>query len=150
MESWHQKLATEILSDSAPRAGVDGAAQLEIAFGKARAALAYVLELARAHRLAATGSVVGDSVWLQLGHGRVRLTLNRRESHVIVRSLDFESKLRWDDVSRSVVDDRGKRREVESAAKEAIDELVATWKLHPSQRLSTAPPPNRDDEPTRS
>ena len=88
MDDWHRKLAKELVqgtpTGTLPDAAVAAAAALEIAFGHARSALTYVLELARAHRIPATGCVTGDDLWLQLGEGRVRFTLNRREGHVAV------------------------------------------------------------------
>jgi hypothetical protein len=142
MDDWHQRLVRELVQET-PGGFVPGAAaSLEIAFGKARSALTYVLELARAHRIPATGSVTGDDVWLQLGDGRVRFTLNRREGHVVVlRPGQDETRVRADSAG---AEDLG------AMARDAIDALVAAWRAGPAAaRRPSAPPPDFEDEPTK-
>jgi hypothetical protein len=141
MDDWHRKLVQELVGGTPAGFVPDAAAALEIAFGKARSEVTYVLEVARAHRIPATGNVVGDDVWLQLGDGRVRFTLNRREGHVVVaRPGHDEGRVRADipQVDLGVL------------AREAIDALVASWRQLPaSDRRPSAPPPEFDDEPTK-
>ena len=140
MMDWHDKLATDL---AGPRPGLapDATATLEIAFGRARSAIAYALELARAHRLPATGGVTGDSVWLQLGAGRVRFTLNRRVGQVEV--------LRPGQEEQSFKDDS---QDLCALARTAIDALVLAWKQLPpgAQSAGDAAPPYADDEPTKA
>jgi hypothetical protein len=147
MDDWHRKLVEELVGSTPRGAGfappADGAAAaLEIAFGKARSAVTYVLELGRAHRIPVAGSVTGDDVWFQLGgSGRVRFTLNRREAHVVVaRPGQDEVRVRGD----------AKDADLGAMAREAIDALVAGWRALPvSQRTPSAPPPEFEDEPTK-
>jgi hypothetical protein len=144
MDDWHRKIAAELVQETWSGAGLlpDASAALEVAFGKARSAITYVLEVARAHRIPASGSVVGDDVWLQLGDGRVRFTLNRREGHVVVvRSGQDEVRVRAGDLET---------QDVGTLAHAAIDALVAAWRARPPQdRRPSAPPPDFEDEPTK-
>ncbi len=120
----------------------EAAATLEIAFGEARSAVAYVLEFARAHRIRASGHLGGDDVWLQLGEGCVRLVLNRREGHVTV-SRPGQADMR---IAAGAVD--GARLGV--LAREAIDALVAEWRALPAHaKRASAPPADFEDEPTK-
>jgi hypothetical protein len=155
MDDWHRKLVRELAAGHAGEP--DPASELEIALGRARAAIAYALELARAHRVGAAGNAAGDDVWLQLGDGRVRFTLNRREGHLLfaragaAAGAPVEVRLRWDDSARAIVDGDGTRVDAGAAAREAIDALVAAWRmLPPRDRPPSAPPPDYDDEqPTK-
>ena len=142
MDEWHSKLAKELVqgtpSGTLPDAALAAANALEIAFGGARSAVTYVLELARAHRIPAAGTVIGDDVWMQLGEGRVRFTLNRRQQCVVV------SRPGQADATVGVGTDLGK------LARESLDELVAAWRKGPPvHRTPSAPPPDFDDEPTK-
>jgi hypothetical protein len=138
MDDWHQRLVKELVAETPAGFLPDRSASLEIAFGHARSALTYALELARAHRLPAAGNVAGDDVWLQLGSGRVRFTLNRRDGHiVIVRPGQDEVR----------VDGTG---DVKTTARDAIDALVAAWRAGPAkERTPSAHPPDFEDEPTK-
>lgn len=140
MDDWHRKLATDLTGESAAGFLPDGAASLEIAFGQARTALTYTLELARAHRIPAAGNVAGDSIWLQLGDGRIRFTMNRRAGEVIVlRPGHDETRVTAGGEDLGVM------------ARSAIDSLVAAFKaLPPSSRRPSAPPTDFDDEPTKA
>jgi hypothetical protein len=142
MEDWHRKLARELVSET-PAGFVPGeAASVEIAFGEARSAITYALELARAHRIPAAGNVAGDGIWLQLGDGRVRFVLNRREGNVtVVRPGHDESRIT---LAEALKADLGKM------AREAIDALVAAWRALPVEaKRPSAPPPDFEDEPTK-
>ena len=142
MEDWHRKLARELVSETAAGFVPDAAASLEIAFGQARSAITYALELARAHHIPAAGNVAGDGIWLQLGEGRVRFVLNRRDGYVTVVSPGRdEARLPLAEAAKA---DLGKM------AREAIDALVAAWRALPieAKRQST-PPPDFEEEPTK-
>jgi hypothetical protein len=142
MDEWHEKLVRELIAETPAGSVPELAASLEIAFGEARGAVVYVLELARAHRIAATGNVNGDDVWLQLGDGRVRFTLNRREGYIVVNRPD------GDEVrvpSASVPS-----AQVGTFARRTIDALVARWRALPADaRRTSAPPADFEDEPTK-
>ncbi|HEY6459338.1 MAG TPA: hypothetical protein VIY73_04280 [Polyangiaceae bacterium] len=143
MDDWHRNLAKELVqgtpSGTLPDAAAAAAGALEISFGHARSAVTYVLELARAHRIPVSGSVIGDDVWMQLGEGRVRFTLNRRQSHVVVvRPGHDEERVGLGDADLGAM------------AREALDALVASWRKGPLQhRTPSAPPPEFEDEPTK-
>jgi hypothetical protein len=142
MDEWHVRLVRELTAGTPAGSVPEPAASLEIAFGEARGAIAYVLELARAHRITATGNVKGDDVWLQLGEGRVRFTLNRREGHVVVNRPD------GDDVR--VPSPGVPPGQLGTLARRAIDGLVARWRALPADaRRPSAPPADFDDEPTK-
>jgi hypothetical protein len=158
MDDWHGRLARDLISETPAGVVPDGSASIEIGFGQARSAVAYVLELARAHRLPATGSIAGDDVWLRVGDGRVRFTLNRREAHVRVDvrvpgspGASSERVVRWDDAQHLVVDEKGASTNLGADARAAIDAIVADWRARPAseKRVSSAPPPDLDDEPTK-
>ena len=140
MDDWHRKLVKELGKETVAGFVPDSAAALEIAFGKARSALAYALELARAHRIPATGNVAGDSIWLQLGDGRIRFTLNRRAENVIVIRPGHDEQL----VTIEETD-------VGAMAQESIDALVTAWRALPAEAKRPSAPPSRDfeDEPTK-
>lgn len=138
MEDWHRKLAGELAKETAQGFLPEPAAALEIAFGQARSAVTYALELARAHRLPVAGNVAGDSIWIQLGDGRVRFTLNRRAGEVIVL--------------RPGVDETYVKagEDIGALARSAIDSLVSTWRALPATvKRPSAPPEDYDDEPTK-
>lgn len=140
MDDWHRKLVTDLTQETAAGFVPDAAAALEIAFGQARTALTYTLELARAHRIPAAGNVAGDSIWLQLGEGRIRFTMNRRAGDVIVlRPGQDETKV------TAAGEDLG------AMARSAIDALVAAFKALPaSSKRPSAPPSDFDEEPTKA
>jgi hypothetical protein len=142
MDEWPQKLVRELIAETPSGKVSDSAAALESAFGEARSAVLYVLELARAHRIAATGTATGDDIWVQLGAGRVRFTLNRREGHVVVS--------RPDRPEAQVPAASATLPNLRELAREAIDALVARWRALPlDARRPSAPPPEFEDEPTK-
>jgi hypothetical protein len=150
-DDWHRKLARELAEDTPHAPFAEDAAALEIEFGRARSAITYVLELARAHRIPATGSVTGDDVWIKLGEARVRFTLNRREAHVVIAiSPQDEWHAAWNTEKRTLVDTQGAALDLGGKAREAIDGLVAEWRKMPSRpRVPVSEAKNRDDEPTK-
>jgi hypothetical protein len=138
MDDWHRKLVGELGKETAAGFVPDAAASLEIAFGKARSALAYALELFRAHHINAAGNVAGDSIWLQLGDGRIRFTLNRRAGDVVVLRPG------QDETRVTAETDMG------AMARESIDALVAAWRALPAAaKRPSAPPSDFEDEPTK-
>ncbi len=159
MDDWQRKLAREIVAETPAGTLPDGAATMEIAFGDARAVVTYALELARAHRLPVTGSVAGDHVWLRFGDGKARFTLNRRAALVEVETTaggpapqpERRVVVRWSDDKRSLLDDGGTPADLGALARGSIDALVADWRARPAseKKLSSAPPPDLDDTPTR-
>jgi hypothetical protein len=159
MNDWERRLARDIVAETPAGALPDGAAAMEIAFGAARSAVTYALELARAHRLPATGSVAGDHVWLRFGDGKAKFTLNRRaglvEADVTLAGPpvvpDRHVVVRWSDDKRSLLDDGGAPADLGALARSSIDALVADWRARPAseKKLSSAPPPDLDDTPTR-
>jgi hypothetical protein len=142
MEDWHRKLARDLVSET-PAGFVPGeAASVEIAFGEARSAITYALELARAHHIPAAGNVAGDGIWLQLGDGRVRFLLNRRDGYVtVLHPGQDERRIALADAAKA---DLGKM------AREAIDALVAAWRELPIEaKRQSAPPPDFEEEQTK-
>jgi hypothetical protein len=135
MDDWHRRLAGELVKETAAGVLPESAAAVEIGFGQARSALAYALELGRAHRIPITGSMAGDDLWLQLGEGRVRFTLTRGEGRVVA-ALPGRSEPQV--VPPGV--DLGKM------ARDAIDALVASWR---AVRAYPKMPGGTDDEPTK-
>lgn len=142
MDDWHRKLARELVSETPAGFVPDAAASLEIAFGEARSAVTYALELARAHRIPVAGNIAGDGIWLQLGDGRVRFVLNRRDGYVtVIRPGQDEMRIA---VAEAAKADLGK------LARESIDALVAAWRALPLEsKRPSAPPPDFEDEPTK-
>jgi hypothetical protein len=153
MDDWHGKVARELVART-PSGGLDPhAGALEIAFGDVRAAIAFVLEIARAHRIAATGSIVGDDLWIQLGEARARFTLNRRESRVIVRTQGDEQRLHWDPAKNGMVDGTDAPADLEAVARATLDTVIDQWRSSPTIELLSIVPPQpdleQDDEPTK-
>ncbi len=142
MDAWHRKVAGELIAETPAGSMPEAAAALEVAFAEARSAALYVLELARAYRIKVAGTVSGDDVWIELGEGRVRFTLNRREGHVLVNRPD-SAEMRVPSATTNVA-------QLGAIAREAIDGLVARWRGLPehAKRLS-APPAEFEDEPTK-
>jgi hypothetical protein len=148
-DDWHARLTRELAMTGAAQAVLPAdAAGLEIEFGRARSAVTFALELARAHRVPATGNVSGDEIWMKLADGRIRFLLNRREGYVATRiSQEDETRARWDGDKHALVDAAGAPVDLAMAAREAIDGLVAEWRKAPTR----TPPrsPVREDEPTK-
>jgi len=142
MEDWHRKLARDLVSET-PAGFVPGEeASVEIAFGEARSAITYALELACAHHIPAAGNVAGDGIWLQLGDGRVRFLLNRRDGYVTV--------LRLGQDERRIALAEAAKADLGKMAREAIDALVAAWRALPIEsKRQSAPPPDFEEEQTK-
>jgi hypothetical protein len=152
MDDWHRRVAGQLVARTRARSQAEGDAELEIALGQARAAVAYVLEFARAHRVSVAGNLNGDDVWLQFGNGaRVRCTLNRRDGHLVLRVPDQEGRLlRYGEQRKALVDGNGERFDVASAIRSALEGLVAEWSAHPSfDESARASVREFEDEPTK-
>jgi hypothetical protein len=156
MDDWQRKLARDIVAETPAGKLADGEATLEVGFGDARASLTYVLELARAHRLPVTGSITGDHLWLRLGDARLGITLNRRagsvELEISVPPRPAQATVvRWSDEARAARDEAGKAADLGALARGAVDAIVAAWRAGPAagKRLSSAPPADLEDTPTR-
>src|SRR5579871_3679814 len=142
MDDWHQKLVRDLVAETPAGFVPDAAAALEVAFGQARSAIAYALELARAHRIPAAGNIGGDDVWLRLGDGRVRFVLNRREGQVLV-TRPGQDEARF---AAGAID----AAQLGALAQGAIDALVAGWRALPAhEKKTSAPPAEFEDEPTK-
>jgi hypothetical protein len=149
MDEWRQKLARNLVAQTPAGFLPGAAASLEIALGIARSELAYVIELARAHRIPATGNVAGDDVWMRLGEARVRATLNRREGVLaIAREGHDDVRLSWDEGKRAMVGTDGAPADVRAMVRDAIDALVSTWQTAGAKRDSDDAP--NSDHPTKS
>jgi hypothetical protein len=141
MDDWHHRLVKELVQETPAGFKPDAAASLEIAFGQARSAITYVLELCRAHRIPAVGNVSGDDVWFELGGQRVRFTLNRREGHVVAGKPGEDAR----PVGAAEAGGLG------ALAREAIDGIVAAWRARPAhEKRPSAPPPDFEEEPTKA
>jgi hypothetical protein len=149
-DDWHVRLHHALSSDSRSVAS-DEVIALEIAFGQARTAITYAIELARAHRIPAQGATTGDDVWFQLGDWRTRVVLNRRERHLIARRPgQDETRVRWDCSADTAMTDDGPI-DVGTLTREGIDAVVAAWRAQLGSRQIEAPTPrNTEDELTRS
>jgi hypothetical protein len=148
MDEWHAQLAQRLVAETPSRDQPAAEARLEIAFGQLRGAVAYVFELARAHHVVVAGHVAGDDVWLQLGSGRVRFTLNRRDQHIVVRpSADEGRVIRWDEARRALVDGEDCTEDPVGLARRALDALVAAWAANQDKAMASAR--EFEDEPTK-
>jgi hypothetical protein len=140
MDDWHRRLVTDLTQETAAGFVPDAAASLEIAFGQARSALTYTLELARAHRIPVAGNVTGDSIWLQLGEQRIRMTMNRRAGEVIVLRPGHDE-----------VAVRAGGEDLGAMARSAIDAMVAAFKALPAaSKRPSMPPSDFEEEPTKA
>jgi hypothetical protein len=164
MDDWRTKLAKELIAETPAREAPEAAVAMEVSFGEARSAINYALGIAHAHRFRVTGRVDGDDVWIRLGDGQVRVTLNRRRAEI---TLDVhrlpqgpqgvprheEKRLHWRDGSLT---DGTSRVDLGELTRASIDVLVQDWRSQPAsaKRLSSAPPRVPDveveDEPTKT
>ena len=150
MDEWRTRLAEELLSAQQPSEGdrptvegltmVSGPTAMEIAFGKARSELTYVLEFGRAHHLPIVGSVVGDDVWIRLGETKLGFRLDRTTSKITATVVGQDASMTWDPKSRAIVTGSGKAIDVEWFVRDSIDATVRAWK-GPSNLNDTASNP---------
>jgi hypothetical protein len=132
---WRTRLAAELLGprEVEPESERDtfapeGATAMEIAFGKARSELTYVLELGRSHQLPVAGTVIGDTVWVRLGEVELRFILDRATTTIASRVLGKDEMLAWDAKQRAIATGSGKLVDVEFFVREAIDATVKAYK----------------------
>jgi hypothetical protein len=140
MDEWRNRLAEQLLGNpehahdgnrpKAPASAmISGVTAMEIAFGKARSELTYVLELGRAHHLPIVGSVVGDEVWIRLGETKLVFQLDRATPKVTAKAHGrSDTRMTWDAASRAIVTDGNKVIDVEWFVRDAIDATVRAWK----------------------
>ena len=149
-DDWHARLLRELALASTAD-GCEELTALEIAFGHARTAITYAIEVARAHRIPALANVSGDDVWFQLGDERTRITLNRRDQHVIAHRPGVDTtRVRWDR-NRRMAMNGDNPVDVGALARDGIDAVVAAWRARPTRdRVSGPPPRNTEDELTKS
>ena len=89
-------------------------------------------------------------MWLQLGAGRVRFTLNRRDQHVVVRPIGEEGRvLRWDPERRALVDGEDRAEDLLTLGRRTLDALVASWIAGQEKAISSASAREFEDEPTK-
>ena len=149
MDDWYEHVAGKLVAETPGGGQPQGDAALEVAFGEVRASVAYVLELARAHRINAAGHMTGDDVWMDLAGRRVRFTLNRRERNVAVRvGSDDKRLVRWDEAQSTMVDASGAPEHLGSTARVAIDAMIAAWATS-KDRYDGTSGREFDDEPTK-
>jgi hypothetical protein len=160
-DEWREQLAARLLGATAAVPAdfsPTGATALEIAFGRVRSEITYVLEFARAHGLPATGSVIGDDVSLRLGENATYFRINRRERCITAELPGRdEERLTWDGVKRTIVDTVGNAIDMKPFVRHAIDTVINGWRAStPALNPRTAtvrdlpvsksdPPPAGDD-----
>ena len=148
MDEWRTRLAEELLSAQDKATGdrptafgpplISGPTAMEIAFGKARSELTYVLELGRAHHLPIVGNVVGDDIWIRLGETKLAFRFDRTASKIAGTVVGQDALLSWDPQSRAIVTRIGKPIDVEWFVRDAIDATVRAWKSPPQLMASNA------------
>jgi hypothetical protein len=104
-----------------------GATAMEIAFGKARSELTYVLELGRAHHLPVVGSVVGDDIWIRVGEAKLELTLDRATTTIEGSIAGKPTRLTWDPKQRAIATGDGRVIDVDLFVRDAIDATVRAF-----------------------
>jgi hypothetical protein len=134
MDEWRSGLVSRLLGEQHPAAKTSfdpsAGAQLEIAFGRARSELTYLLELGRANGLPFTGSLVGDEIWVRLGD-RTTLTFRiERASASILANVPGRGDVlvRWDGAKSSLVEANGDPVDIPAFVRTAIDAAVAQFK----------------------
>jgi hypothetical protein len=151
MDEWRTRLAEQLLSAQDPSEGdrptveglarVSGPTAMEIAFGKARSELTYVLEFGRAHHLPIVGNVVGDDVWIRLGETKLGFHLDRPSAKITATVVGEDASMTWDAKSRAIVMSSGKAIDVEWFVRDAIDATVRAWKGAPASLSDTSANP---------
>jgi hypothetical protein len=132
-DEWRARLADQLLGTETPigdRATFtpDAASYMEIAFGKARSELSYVLGLGRSHSLPVAGSVTGDEVWIRLGDAELRFALDRA-AKVVRATADGQTRaLTWDPRQRAIATSDGKLVDMEFFVRESIEATVKKYK----------------------
>lgn len=141
-EDWRARLAADLLGNededepASQRATTipfspDAATAMEIAFGQARSELTYVLELGRSKSLPVLGSVLGDSIWIQLGEAKLAFRLDRKASIIHATIAAVDSTLAWDAKGRAITTSEGRSVDMQSYVQSAIDSTVRAYKSQP-------------------
>jgi hypothetical protein len=130
-DDWRSRLETRLLSakmGSAARRTPEPGQMLDVAFGRIRSELSYVLDFGRAHGVPVHGKVDGDDLQLAIGGTQLRFRLDRRahtiETHVPGRA---NVPLKWSAQERGIVGPKGERVDVELFVREGIDVVVSEW-----------------------
>lgn len=144
MDDWRKRLAHQLLGDrGTPSLALDARTTLEIAFGRARSEVTYVLELGRAHALPMSGSVTGDDVWLRLGEGVLRFRLDRQGLAIVAFVPGAkDTTFSFDPTQRALVDQTGRAVAFEDFVKTSLDAVVQGWERRmraPSETLPDVP-----------
>ena len=138
-DEWRARLAARLLGGNASGAEAsdwatfapEGATVMEIAFGRARSELTYLLELGRANHLPVAGSVTGDVVWVCLGDAEVRFALDRPSLAIVLTTGGNDARFAWDARHRSIATPDGRLVDMEHVVRDALDELVQSFKGGP-------------------
>lgn len=144
MDEWRKRLATKLLGDKgSPSLALDARTTLEIAFGRARSEVTYVLELGRAHALPMAGSVTGDDVWLRLGESVLRFRLDRQSLAIVafVPGLK-DATIAFDPELRTLVGTNRQPLDFDAFVKNAVENVVSGWDQGmraPSETLPDVP-----------
>src|SRR5262245_32020934 len=140
MDAWRKGLVSQLLGDGHPAAATSfeptAQAQLDIAFGRARTELTYLLELGRANKLPFTGSLTGDEIWVRLGD-RATLTFRiERANASILANVPGRGDVlvRWDPAKKAAVEANGASVDFEAFVRAAIDATVAMFKSPATER----------------
>lgn len=144
MDDWRKRLATKLLGDKGtPSLSLDARTTLEIAFGRARSEITYVLELGRAHALPLAGSVTGDDVWLRLGESVLRFRLDRQALAIVAFVPGSkDSTFTFDPEYRALVTANRQAVDFDTFVKEAVEAIVHGWDQRmraPSETLPDVP-----------
>ena len=138
--AWRNRLAAQLLGGSRAKETFSfspaGSTALEIALGKARSELTYLLEFGRAHHLPVVGNVMGDEVWIRLGDTTLKFTLDR--AAVAMTALVVGQPpvvMSWDDARQRIARETGDVIDVDAFVRSAVDATVAAW------RRTSSPPP---------
>ena len=144
MDDWRKRLATKLLGEKGiPSLALDARTTLEIAFGRARSEVTYVLELGRAHALPLAGSVTGDDVWLRLGESVLRFRLDRQALAIVafVPGLK-DTTISFDPDLRTLVAANRTEIDFEQFVKDSVEAIVQGWDQRmraPSETLPDVP-----------
>lgn len=123
MDEWRSRLAADLLdAPASPGGALAHATAMEIAFGKARSELTYVLALGRAHRVPITGDVAGDAIWIRLGEEHLAFTFDRASS---VISMEATGRANASITRPDAIDE---------AVREAVDTAVRAWKMNAAKK----------------
>jgi hypothetical protein len=137
MHEWKSRLAAQLVgnSDDSPQSISLG---LETALGVARAELAFVLELGRAHGLPMSGSLAGDDVWIRLGATTTLRFNYSRRAGVIVASIvgRGDAQLKWAP-DKGVIGPDGQTLDLDRYVRDALDATVAAFRGRPDVKISS-------------